>query len=911
MRNWEIHYKGYSLKQTEKKEAGKNRGTFDGFYRNLHSGQEYFVKKPEDSRELFTELFAGLLLQKFKAQGLIEPAYHDSLICADFTMLPDGFYALVQPKINFKELHILLGTSNKSGKDRSSPWEFLFPNKYKNLAQISAYGLSTALMYSLFLGDNSVHSGNVVVINHGSASAPVHQFARIDWGAAFRNFGHPDNNEDILKTQELKKSRIAGVYKDYFARYRDIPNLFPAIADKAQILWDKLTTSDLIEMISSVLDSMPADLINNEGKENLSKYLGIDAFKTVRFGDRSSYKDFAEAFAGILHERLAKITELKEQASPVAIRNNPLYNSIIPEIVISPDVETTPFPDLVSRWGDTLDASVNYNFASVDQIQLIENFNRFVDDIAARSNNYNWGHHSNHNILVDYASKPAIDYLSHGDAFVPYYRESTIIRRLYTRSTDNTTGAARFQPYEVPNDSYLTKNSEATWSMLGKMLTNGSGIVNALRILNSKDIASDPELSADARETFNLSIKAFLSDYHRLQLPEDATPPSESEFFYPISDKELHVLTGEQLLTIALQEMDAAQSGQLLARILVNDQTSERMNTAFEKYGKEISERKDNPADKMAQLREWREQFESAKDKAEGYRSLPEFLQNECVNYQERRFLNQLSCFQHDKNKQQLHLLVNAFEKLPTFIQSMYEDDYIKAGNELIQTFINTVCKCEATPDEKRTALASLDDMSNYPQFTTTLDDNAAKKYRVIKLIKESNASDDFFDVALSDKVLFNALAKRREPSSKGVIDDLLKLKAFYKQKRALNKDNKYGDSYNQSLRSFYAEAINIRLSDKNIQDQAENILASAHVAFKPRHSTRRLVADVLMMVGSLFAGLGLAVGISRKIRGTSFFFSQAQTSREKDLLNNWLVEKAQLTSSDDASIFKPTAPAA
>ena len=88
---------------------------------------------------------------------------------------------------------------------------------------------------------------------------------------------------------------------------------------------------------------------------------------------------------------------------------------------------------------------------------------------------------------------------------------------------------------------------------------------------------------------------------------------------------------------------------------------------------------------------------------------------------------------------------------------------------------------------------------------------------------------------------------------------------------------------YFDSLISFYEEALAIRLSDKDTNSQRRLLKESAHKHFKPRDPGLRLLADALIVIGTLFVGGlvgGLVVGVAW---GTSCFFSQQKSKRELD----------------------------
>lgn len=113
--------------------------------------------------------------------------------------------------------------------------------------------------------------------------------------------------------------------------------------------------------------------------------------------------------------------------------------------------------------------------------------------------------------------------------------------------------------------------------------------------------------------------------------------------------------------------------------------------------------------------------------------------------------------------------------------------------------------------------------------------------------------------------------------------NDLAVLKQFIAHKLALNANNQFGDEFSDSINRFHEKAIPICTSDKSVKEKSAQLTALAHEEFQHRHSTRRLIADILM-VGSSFFGVGLVVGLGRFASGRSLFFSNAATRREKDL---------------------------
>lgn len=114
-------------------------------------------------------------------------------------------------------------------------------------------------------------------------------------------------------------------------------------------------------------------------------------------------------------------------------------------------------------------------------------------------------------------------------------------------------------------------------------------------------------------------------------------------------------------------------------------------------------------------------------------------------------------------------------------------------------------------------------------------------------------------------------------------------LKQFRDEKLALNSKNQFGNEYSESIRKFYAKAVEICKANKPVKEMHHELKQLAHNQFYHRHSTRRLIADALIVIGFICAGLGFFVGLGRVALGHSFFFSKAMTSREQDFNQNWL----------------------
>lgn len=606
-----VTYKGNELTRFKEKSGGKNKSEVDGFYKETEGNQQFFIKKPDDQGELFAELFAGLLLREFMKRELIDEIYFPSLICADVIRFEDGSYGLIQPLISFDELHKVIGTTTRDGSDRSAVAEsFWGPSYYTTLTQQGGqFGLSMALMFSLWLGAHSVHSGNMVVLKN-TENTTSKQFARLDWGDAFRNFAHLKNNENILYPSENRGwFNYKSITKDYFLNYKNIKGLFPAMAEKAQLLQKQLNEELLIDIVSSALKNIPADLIDQPTKEKFAKYMCMGSFSDVTFGSEGNCKPFAREMAALLAHRLGKISQLQDLT--VASHTDNLYESIIgiKPVIMSLGDETS-FSELIKHWDSMLSHDKNNSIDNslLDLPQLAHYFNNYVSLLADQCTAADvWTHDpaNPNNLFAPYYK--GMGQAEHGHAFVGQYKESTILRRLFSIDP-NTLNLSRFAPFEIPCQEYTHAHKDAPWAKIQTLLTLGQGIINTLNVIKkSQDFGLDEVVEEQVKRLkhdlaqFTLAeqeVQFFLRD---VQIP----PAEEDVFFYPIDDSALNSMTGDQLATICLEELNHSTPTLLIERIIKNDELWHRVDEAFSQN--EFNGRTDAPLAKIAKAREWRQ----------------------------------------------------------------------------------------------------------------------------------------------------------------------------------------------------------------------------------------------------------------------------------------------------------------
>ncbi|KTD56445.1 LepB GTPase-activating domain-containing protein [Legionella shakespearei] len=595
-----VAYKGKELTRFQEKSGGKNKGVVDGFYEETEGKQKFFIKKPADKGELFAELFAGLLIQEFKERKLIDEVYFPSLICADVIQFDDKSYGLIQPLVSFDELHKVIGTTKNDGSDRSVWSESFWGSFYYTSVtqQGKQFGLSMALMFSLWLGAHSVHSGNIVQLHNKGGSK---QFARIDWGDAFRNFADPLNNDNILYPSENRGwFNYKNITKDFFMNYKKIKGLFPAMAGKGHKLQDQLNEDLLRDIVSSALRNIPADLIDQPAKDAFAKYIAMDSFAKVTFGTDGSGDQFATDMASLLLSRLAKISDLKDLTTESSAAH--LYESI----TVSPVTEKgESFPEIIKQWHHILPVD-NIDNSLVDLSILAHHFNDYVELLANQCDATNlWQHDSAHseNLFTPYYQEKGE--AKYGHAFVSQYKESTVLRRLFTLIPD-TLNSVRFDAFESPCQEYAKAHEDAPWVKIQKLLTLGQGIINTLAVIKRAQEFGLDEVVGEYRGKLKLVLAEFVQTEQEIpSVLNDVqiAPQSEKTFFYPIEDHVLNSMTGDQLATLCLEELNHPMPSPLIERIIKNDALWHRVNEAFNTG--EFNGRIDDPVAKITRIRQW------------------------------------------------------------------------------------------------------------------------------------------------------------------------------------------------------------------------------------------------------------------------------------------------------------------
>ncbi|WP_241972266.1 LepB GTPase-activating domain-containing protein [Legionella cherrii] len=312
-------------------------------------------------------------------------------------------------------------------------------------------------------------------------------------------------------------------------------------------------------------------------------------------------------------------------------------------------------------------------------------------------------------------------------------------------------------------------------------------------------------------------------------------------------------------------------------------------------------------------------------------------------------YLGQINLSQNIEERKTIFLILNQlFVKLPLDLQKQFqvehqtrqiEDilyglyDRLKKATSVAdkkrvfddRTFSNTIENFESlsstltAEDAQKTHKQLIRDQRIYEQLLETQIISQESQVKPIDLLLTqfepildkiaSSLQSQLIGAALHDAIFKQVILTKIENKklSSVVIHDLLTLKTFRDKKIKLSKEKGYGNEYDQSINQFYEKALNIRLSGLPIQKQAHDLMKAAKDEFSHRHDTRRLIADIAMII----TGIGLFAGFARLAAGKTFFFSSAKTDRELELKNQWLCDYQQLTPKDENEIPLLAAPAA
>lgn len=453
----------------------------------------------------------------------------------------------------------------------------------------------------------------------------------------------------------------------------------------------------------------------------------------------------------------------------------------------------------------------------------------------------------------------------------------------------------------------------------------------------------------------------FLNKLKDLPRPERHSKADGLQF-YPATDEDLAALSGVQLLFICFEEMRADKKGSWIAQIILDkalwakllmaqalhsnelqafDQYFQNLSRHYTLLNQIVSLEPDYQSKKttlsqcqdlLTCMSRWREE-------------LPDFLREpanqpinrliEHINELEEElkraaFKSKLSEYKKNLNADGIGEIYSEFKKLKNDpIKLVIEKEFHRVCKGLMSVLKNNVDKA-STISQKLSALQKENDTLKLDPSFFDYDNRLLKNetqltlYKALatwceasKEVKNIQALIDRFlkariqearrllNEAVSDSILWDILsthnARNQKIPSKSQIADLLILSKFYRKQTKLAKGD---SSVEETLKSFYREALEIRLSDVPVAVQKAQLEASAIYYFPPSDHCARLVKDVFLLLSCLFL-VGFCIGYSRVYRGKTFFFSTEPTAQNR-MFSKLYQEANSEEEPKDPSLFTP-----
>ncbi|KTC88139.1 MULTISPECIES: LepB GTPase-activating domain-containing protein [Legionella] len=173
----------------------------------------------------------------------------------------------------------------------------------------------------------------------------------------------------------------------------------------------------------------------------------------------------------------------------------------------------------------------------------------------------------------------------------------------------------------------------------------------------------------------------------------------------------------------------------------------------------------------------------------------------------------------------------------------------------------------------------------------------------LLKINTSGEVAQRLKSAAISDRILWQAIATgKKEQLSTEIANDLLVL---IKYRDTQVQADPSDAAYVGEINDFYQDSLSIRLSTAPIKEQASQIINAAETKFNHRDKYKRAFADVIMILGVMFGGLGAIFMLARKfVFSTSLLFSQAQTNRQTVLMDNWMQNNNELDNKEETCLF-------
>ncbi|MFC3909658.1 LepB GTPase-activating domain-containing protein [Legionella dresdenensis] len=862
--NTTVVYNNRTLTQTGGKQGGKNKNnSCNGYYieNDSENPKKYFIKKPTDKLELYTELFAAFVLDELIKAGYVDSAYINSLIYADLITFEDGSKGLIQPSIEFEPLFKLAGTGNYNNTDRSPLKEMwsgqrAFPAAINKLD--NHVGLSSSLFHSLLLGDYSTHGSNVVLREGG-------QFARIDWGAAFRNYCYKQNNVDILHPYEYQGAfNLKKQTKGYILNFKGIDGLYERIGEHAQNLLEKLDQKTLHSLIQKAYQRIPADLLTPEEYNRLAKYIGVKSVTSPVFVDE---------ITSTMYLRLNNIAKLNN-TNTAQKRSNPYRSGVfgpVPGATTLTNDRNNSFQQVIFEWSLVMRIDGNCSLNKVDTELLVTQYNQYVQFMES---------------LLDSFPQKTGRLLAQAFLLNP---------SVNSRASELNLNA--FDPVTVS---------------AAHLLKTGKEIIELIQKIKREQSQELFEEFKKKVNEFNNESDTMLEKISASEVPDNEESPDLSL----IRDESLKRASAKELANMCLKEWHAAgEASPLLARIVVNDEYWDKLVQGFKqiKDGLKITGSLFQLRDRLLQNQlqhEFYAQLDNFNnlddsDAAEAFKALDEIygrisprssqLNARWTEAKDRvDEINRLKNIAAEKNHKTNRYSTG--DEKRAAVEKLFENlEQAKTIHEYCENYRELSVKNIPEFQQRLTGFCDITTLilRGIIEDTEALD-KVQKTWSLVTPFPELKK------VITGDKFLWQTISACHKTSlSQMVVNDLLVIKNFHDSKIEFARTYNREAEYTNAVHEFYREALAIRLSQETPVRQIELFREKAKSTMPHRDFKARLFADLL----NIFLAIpGL---VRAAILKKTFFALSSPTKRDKEF-SNLLGTEVNEQDNDSVSLFKP-----
>ncbi len=546
------------------------------------------------------------------------------------------------------------------------------------------------------------------------------------------------------------------------------------------------------------------------------------------------------------------------------------------------------------------------DYSSIDVKAIAVQFNEYLKFIARLVYKPDEGQTTN---IFSQGYQPKSTNFDAGYAFVAQYREPIVLEHLFNINLANlaagkSIGIARFQVYEKLFAEFCRNDTNANWQNIQNLLTLGSSFIGFLQKIQK---AEDQDIISQLKLSSTQQILQFIQLHQEIIQQYGSNILSltaEDSHFYPMTPEQLNALSDPQLLTICFEELDNLSSDSLIYTIVEDDELWQRVEDGIKTYQEELDKRADDIGQKKENLKKIRAFTETINSFNQALT-----LQNKLIHFEELE--RQVSTYPVEEvalkkiepiraqvleeTRQALEESQKHSEELRTRLRTQQEqfqsqletqkNDYEQQPLHIFETLIKKFDDCdEAEKSENFAALKTAFEKLNekdQPNYSPTLE----KKHWQNQIYSHCS-NDEIWQNCVKDRL--NLFIHSTDFNS--IVQDLCALKAFCDKASS----HEFGHAYKQDVQNFYRDVLNTRLSKATPEQKINTMRALAHQHFKHRDKGWRLLADALMVISSLTL-VGLVIAAARVSLGTSVFFSQAPTAREK-VFNDYLKENRYFT---------------